>query len=143
MAWKMPQSRGGPSVRRLHEAKMEEIKLQADLQRRNQEAQTKAEEVPWYEKWALKPLVDVGTAALGGALGDAISPATRAATAMRKQQTGGLAESAMSGKFADYMQAWMRKKPGRKRADWTFGAYKGELSPDLRAWAEKNEPSGR
>lgn len=144
MTWKMPQSnRRGPTkghLSRLHESKMKEIRLQSDLQRRNQ----KDLEKPWYEKYLIEPAIQIGTTALGGALGgalgEALSPEKAAATALSKQTTGDLAEKAMSDKFTTFMQGWTRQNPGE---EWNFGKYQHLLSPDLKAWAAKNQPAGR
>jgi hypothetical protein len=107
----------------------------------------KAQEKPWYEKYLIEPAIQIGTSALGGALGsalgEALSPAAAAATALTKQKTGDLADTAMRSKFATYMQGWMRQNPTLKASDWTFGGYGGDLAPDLKAWAAKREPTGR
>jgi len=107
-------------------------------------------EKPWYEKYLLEPATNIAAKVAVGAIGEALSPAAaagtaaqKAATALTKQKTGDLADTAMRSKFATYMQGWMRQNPTLKASDWTFGGYGGDLAPDLKAWAAKREPTGR
>ena len=93
MAWKMPrgsEARAAASSRRL---------LQ-ERQHKHEKDLVKMQEKPWYEKYLLDPLVDIGTTVAGGWVGEMISPAKAAATAASKAATEASKARTESTKFA-------------------------------------------
>ena len=119
---------------------MKEMEMQGVQQRKL----LKAQEKPWYEKYLIEPAIQIGTTALGGALGgalgEALSPEKAAATALSKQTTSTMADTALKDRYAAYTQGWMRQNPDET---WSFAKHGHLLDPDLKAWAAKREPTGR